>query len=180
MKSHFLLFTLFTAFLPITSKAAESPTMNYVDSLVSNESWAEMERGTFPRQDDPIIKVMQRLCREEPGFVRNVIRKLLELGDDNTTPGNPVNKWSFVYLINRFYCHVPDWETVKDRRLFGGWVGIPEDDSRFKLGYPLVFNPDGTIELEGPLGGYTGAAYQGLNEFDFLLEKYGRRKVKAK
>lgn len=179
MKLHFFIFVLFAsfvAFLPTFSMAKDSQIMKYVEMLNSTESWAEMSRDTFPRENDSLISIIQDLCQEQPDIIKGVIQQLLKIADENTSPGDALNNWSYVYLINRMYCQVPDWEKIENRRLFGGWVGIPEDGRRFRLSYPFVFNADGTIKIEGPVGGYSGAAYQGIQEFDFFMETYGKRK----
>jgi hypothetical protein len=83
-----------------------------------------------------------------------------------------------IYIFNRFYCNVPEWVDKADWRFFGGWGSIPHDNKTVGALYPLKESKDREVELVYLSGSYTGPAYRGLEEFDFLFKRFGKRKVK--
>ncbi len=85
----------------------------------------------------------------------------------------PIDAWSKIYVLNRFYFDVPDSETASKVKYFGGWGIPPQGKELVNILWPLAVNASGKIYLKGAFGGYTGDSYDALGEFDYFLSGYG-------
>ena len=85
-----------------------------------------------------------------------------------------------IYIFNRVYFNVPKMADKSDWKFFGAWGGIPQDKTTINALYPLRMTGEGKLELFYLSGSYAGPPYRGLDEFDFLLKKCGKRMNKAK
>lgn len=84
-----------------------------------------------------------------------------------------------VYIINRMYFAVPEWVPKTEFKPFGGFSWPRVEMDRVNILYPLKVSEARVFTIERPnFYSYTGPAYQGLAEFDYFAEKYGRRLLK--
>jgi hypothetical protein len=80
-----------------------------------------------------------------------------------------------IYIFNRIFCKVPEKSPSDSWKVFGGWLGIETKDENVNSLFPLQEPNEGDLKLVNSFSGYMGPPYQGLAEFDFLIERFGRR-----
>jgi len=120
---------------------------------------------------DKLITTLVKCQNLSPDQVRQLIAFLLQ----NANPDQRMSAWTKVYVLNRLYCNVPEWVQTDDIKFFGGWGGIPVKDQRIRLLYPLVRDSVDSFHIGNLIGSYTGPDYFGLEEFDYLLKRFGVR-----
>jgi polyhydroxyalkanoate synthesis regulator phasin len=119
-----------------------------------------------------IIDVMEKYAALSPEEARSLVSNLSDSGKpyDLSIGGK-------IYIFNRVYCNVPEKVKKVDWKFFGGWGSVPQDKETVNSLYPLRKTKTGRLELFYLSGSYTGPPYRGLEEFDFLLKRFGKRNV---
>jgi hypothetical protein len=113
--------------------------------------------------DEPLIlAAVEKYCRESTD----------KFGSTN------LDMLSKVYILNRFLFAVPEVEpNVNKTKVFGGWVGPPEnrsDGGTNDMLWPLHETSSG-LEIIGKLRGYFGPDYEAVEEFKYFFVTYGLR-----
>jgi len=85
-----------------------------------------------------------------------------------------------LFLANRYLFNVPEWVNEERSLGFGGWLGIPREDKRVNLLWPLHRDSSGRLQLLGRSIGYLGPPFLAIDEFDYLEKEYGRRPLNDK
>lgn len=118
-----------------------------------------------------ILVVMEKFRNISPDDARQLVIKL-------TNSGKPYDLGigGKIYIFNRVYCNVPEIVKKEDWKFFGAWGSIPQDEKTVNALYPLRLTAEGKLELFYLSGSYAGPVYRGLDEFDFLLKRFGRRR----
>ncbi len=144
-----------------------------VKEIVAAPSWSRMN-ATRRAEDGPIMMAtLQKYIKLEPENARKLVQQLADFSNkDQDARSNMDGK---IYVFNRLYCNVPEKVDQNTWKFFGGWVGVPVKNGSVNAMHPLSLGKDGIIELTGSFRGYFGPRYQGLSEFDFLLNRFGRR-----
>jgi hypothetical protein len=83
---------------------------------------------------------------------------------------------SKLFVLNRFLFAVPEKEKFA-APFFGGFEGVPYTQSEMNPMWPLSYGNGGHVRLSGRYSGYSGDNYRAVQEFDYFLKKYGRRKL---
>ena len=129
------------------------------------------------RQD--VIARLKRISQYEPRQVRAALIRYIK--SRKAINSYWVQECSKIYVLNRFYCKVPEWGDLEDPHSFGGWSGIPMKERKIALLWPLKVTSSGGLELLDVSTGFYGDEYLGLEEFDQFLKKYGvRPPIKAR
>ena len=116
-----------------------------------------------------LIESLLKHVRYKPEEFREIIRGLAVEAEVNYDLAIKEK----IYILNRLYCNVPKYSKRDDWKVFGGWGGIGVDKNTLSSLYPLVLK-DGEFTLE-QFSGYGGPPYRGLEEFDWLLKRFGQR-----
>ena len=85
---------------------------------------------------------------------------------------------SKLFLLNRYLFKVPACYKLKDARFFGAWGKVPHHADEVNLLWPLATDLSGKCVLVAKFGGYLGATYLPLPEFDWFDDRFGRRDEK--
>jgi hypothetical protein len=152
------------------SQADQFDVDSAVKDIIAAPDWTVMNEKSLLIEGDKIIKILAKYCDLPSNNVRMLIQKLSESGDEfNLSIG------SKIYILNRMFFNVPEIADRSGWKFFGGWAGVPINGSRVSALFPLSITDDGLTKIKNVFGGYSGASYRGLEEFDFFLERYGRR-----
>jgi hypothetical protein len=106
---------------------------------------------------------------------RAIIEQLSVDAVSDVSPGEPFDSWSKMYVLLRYYFRVPQSERAEEVKRFGGWAGVPKNGEFVDTLWPLKERPDGSLHLNDTFGGYSGARYDALGEFDHFDRMYGPR-----
>lgn len=85
-----------------------------------------------------------------------------------------VDDMSKLFVLNRYIFKVPAKSKLGEPG-FGGWIGIPHDETEINELWPFAVRTDGRLELIGEFGGYNGDDFQAVEEFDYFNQRFGRR-----
>lgn len=146
-----------------------------VNEIAAAPSWSRMspERRLI---DAPILlRILEKYLKLEPADARKLVERLAEVSKKDQDTRSSID--GNIYVFNRLYCNVPEKVEQTTWKFFGGWVGVPLKDSVVDAMYPLTPGKDRKLELTGSFRGYFGPQYRGLSEFDFLLDRFGKRKI---
>ena len=90
---------------------------------------------------------------------------------------------SKLFILNRVYFKVPEWDTVEAMRYRGGWLPAapskdgkyPSKEGKYGILFPVEMESDGTLKLSHGGYSYYGGGYFPLKEFNLFQERYGAR-----
>lgn len=142
-------------------------------------SWTRMSEDTIDSAGPELTAVLKNYAKISPVEARKLVERLSDLSKD-ISKGAAIDHdiCGKIYVFNRIYCNVPEMVDRIDWKFFGGWGGIPGDELRLNALYPLTQGEGGSLDLTETSGGYYGPPYKGLEEFDFLLSRFGKREGK--
>jgi len=127
-----------------------------------------------------LVETIVEICRLETPMLREVVASFMDDLKPNKPDVNEVDEWSKIYILNRIAFDVPPEYPLGGGRdeigFFGGWAGVPVDDRKVKLRWPVDYGQQGLVSITGEFGGYFGDKYQGVLEFDAFAERFERRK----
>lgn len=167
-----LLFAL-GVFLKISSAACALDTDLDIKVIAAGPKWVNMSNEELQKGRGELMGVLRKFTDLDTVRARDLVEKLSILPADYNIKMDIAGK---IYIFNRLYCNVPDKSEISNWKIFGGWGGVYVAKGRINSLFPLSKNKAGQLELTGHCSGYFGAPYRGLSEFDFLLERFGRRK----
>ncbi|MDX2227245.1 MAG: hypothetical protein SFY92_09180 [Verrucomicrobiae bacterium] len=165
-------FVLFNFIMFTSIQGFSKDKGGFSEKMQDAPAWSSFVVDENKDKSEDTVKILGEAAENLPveEARKCIISCLQERTDDK------VGAWSKVYVFNRLYFNVPEWEEKKSLRFFGGWIGIPEKDGKINVMFPLEKNANGRIFLSKNFGGYSGPDYDGLGEFDYFLKKYGLRK----
>lgn len=169
MKTQLLTVILFQFFAAGFATCKENPIERAVIDISSSPDWRTIRVPDRSGDSRVLIKSLMLYVKKSPEELREIISKLeasAEVSPDLEIGGK-------IYILNRLYCKVPRKSERDGWMFFGGWGGIGIDENTINSLYPLVLK-DGEFSLE-QFSGYGGPPYRGLEEFDWLLKRFGRR-----
>jgi hypothetical protein len=120
-----------------------------------------------------IMRHLQDLRQFNLPTLREGLRRFVE--EREITRTYDLDAMCKLFLLNRYVFDVPQWVPREQSVAFGAWMGIPEEDSRINVLWPLAVNGAGHLELAGRNIGYLGADFRALDEFDYFAKQYGPR-----
>jgi hypothetical protein len=151
------------------AQISEDAPEGVVRILDSCPAWSDSSAKT----EDILSHLAQVSARESSviraGMERFVARHISQKTYD-------IASMSKLFVLNRFLFAVPEKVKVA-APFFGGFEGVPYNQSVMNVMWPLSFSDGGHIRLSGRYSGYSGDNYLAVQEFDFFLKKYGRRKL---
>lgn len=142
------------------------------ESIVAINAAPDWRALQFPHQNAEVKILMGCLLkyvRFAPEDFREIIKSLATSAEHNSD----LAIGGKIYILNRLYCNVPRHSKRDGWKVFGGWGGIGVDENTIDSLYPLVLK-SGEFDLQ-QFSGYGGPPYQGLEEFDWLLKRFGQR-----
>lgn len=179
----FTFYFLYISSISCTSSISESKQpekrkdkMNIeVIQLIENcPAWSEISISDKSALDKISI-CLEKVSKYETNVIRDAIR--IYLTDRQSKNTYYVSEMSRLFLLNRYIFNIPS-EPVPLRQVipYGGWAGRPMDGQKIDLLWPFTIGTDNKLHLTARFQGYGGPSYSGLEEFDDLNKKYGRRK----
>lgn len=165
-----MLVTIFCLFLvSMPAKSAENELQKAVVEISAAPDW---RRIPFPSNGTTAARLVNTLLKYKdycPEKARILVKMLINTSGKTLD----LDVGGKIYIFNRLYINVPESSKRADWKVFGGWGGIAVDDHRINSMYPLVLS-NGEFKLE-QFSGYGGPPYQALEEFDWLLKRFGPR-----
>ena len=153
-------------------------------SLLSVPLWTDIPPDKEYTHEKDLFLALNKADEMSVKEVRKTIQDMFGSVDRNKSKKihDEFVVWCRVFVLNRYYANVPEWESLDNLEGFGGWLGIPRIKGKVNMLFPLAINEAGDFYLAGRLGknGFMGPAYRGLDEFDYLIKKYGVRKFQKK
>jgi hypothetical protein len=169
MRIHLLVvFTLQLLFAGIAT-CKENTIAESISEIKLAPDWRTLRFPDRTGGSKVLIETLLKHVKYNQEEFRRIIRGLAveaELNQDLAIGGK-------IYILNRLYCNVPNHSKRDDWKVFGGWGGIGVDEDTLSSLYPIVLK-DGEFTLE-QFSGYAGPPYRGLEEFDWLLKRFGQR-----
>lgn len=165
-------FISFALLSPSQVKAFEPETA--AKEILQAPRWANMHQENFLELGPKLLTVLNTYKDLEPPQARLLVEAIVALQED---PFDLVTA-SQIFVFNRLYFNVPEWELLENWKSHSGFHGIPQKGFSFNSLYPLTLK-NGKFEFCGGSLAYAGGPYMGLKEFDYLAEKYGKRKFES-
>lgn len=135
-------------------------------------SWISMnDKSKLAEESKSLITTLVKYAHITPENARQLINKLQKQSGEKVD----VDLASKIYVFNRIYCRVPTNTKQEEMSFFGGWLGIPSKEGSINILFPLSENLDGQLKLSEIYRGYNGRPYQGLEEFEYFLKRFGPR-----
>jgi hypothetical protein len=122
-----------------------------------------------------VCETLRPLLEKDPAELRNILVKYVAglRADDPDKLGS----LSKIFVLNRMFFNVPDDDRLDNVQFFGGWNGVPFGNGKVNMMWPVSMTKEGGFKIAGYFCGYFGPEYSPLDEFDFLLKRYGKRKL---
>jgi hypothetical protein len=144
------------AYAAIPAGALVSPLTDQV-----KKDWSNLGRQFRRYRVEEARSIVQRLAKEAEAELAK--RKSVMIDTHNN-----------LYVLNRFYFAVPEWELRSNGKQFG-FKGVPTRDGEENLLWPLETDSNSQVFLASPFQGYFGAQYDAVGEFDHFNRVYGPR-----
>jgi hypothetical protein len=142
-----------------------------VKEISDAPSWTGMNSESIRTEGPKLCAALKQYVSISPEDARNLVAKL----GSKTDTKDRISFDGKIYVFNRFYCNVPERADKRDWKFFGGWSGVDVSNNSIHILFPLTKIENGDLELTKVYGGYFGMKYRGLDEFNFLFERFGRR-----
>lgn len=125
-----------------------------------------------------VITRLQEIAKFDVSVVRLAVEKYYKRKEaDNSFD---ITSKSRLYVLNRYIFNAPS-KTNFEGTAFGGWAGVPYDETENTINWmwPLSMDDNGNLQLTGRFRGYYGPPYRVIEEFDYFNKRFGRRQVKV-
>lgn len=142
-----------------------------VKEISGAPSWTGMNSEIILKEGPRLCAVLKKYVMIGPDDARNLVAKLSSMTDTKDL----ISFDGKIYVFNRLYCNVPERADLRDWKFFGGWGGIKITNNTIRAIFPLTRVGNGELELTEVYRGYYGIKYRGLDEFNFLFDKFGQR-----
>lgn len=137
-------------------------------------NWINLEAGEVELRAG-VVRLYYGIIQFNPEVVRDAVKEYIS--EKTLDPYEQLDREMSLYAFFRVYFAVPSG-LLPNAKSFSGFVR-PIPDGKFDNLWPLSEAEDGKLVLSGVCGSYRGPPYRVLEEFDYLLETFGRRKMKA-
>ena len=150
--------------------------------LLSVPLWTRLPSDKEYTHEKNLFLALNKANEMSVNEIRMAIQEMLASVDNKNSKINDdgfneaFDVWCKIFVLNRYYANVPEWESLDNLEGFGGWLGIPRTKGKVNMLFPLAISESGNFYLAGRLYGFMGPDYRGLEEFDYLIKKYGVRK----
>lgn len=153
----------------IPAKCDENELQKAVVEINAAPDWRGIPFPSDGTNGARLVNTLLKYKHYSPAKARRLVKMLID------TSGEPLelDVGGKIYIFNRLYSNVPESSTRTEWKVFGGWGGIAVDDNTINSMYPLVLS-NGVFKLE-QFSGYGGPPFQALEEFDWLLKRFGPR-----
>ena len=131
--------------------------------------WRSLPFPSDGSEAKKLVNTLMKYANYTPENAREIVKRLAI----SLEPISDLKVGGKIYIFNRLYCNVPRHSERVGWKVFGGWGGIGVGDNTIDSLYPLILK-DGEFTLE-QFSGYGGGNYQGLEEFEWLLKRFGQR-----
>ena len=131
---------------------------------------------------DVLINIARNLTTDQ---CRELVEKDMALIEQVRRVNGPVylNELSKLFILNRVYFKVPEWDAPEAMRYRGGWLPAapskdgkyPSKEGKYGILFPVEMESDGTLKLSHGGYSYYGGGYFPLKEFNLFQERYGAR-----
>jgi hypothetical protein len=139
--------------------------------IESASSWTRLSDKQVLTDGDKLTSILEKYVFLKTITAREIVERL-EMLYQNKFDSDVAGK---IYVFNRLFCNVPEKSNHEKWMFFGGWAGVSIKDNYVNSLFPLTKLDNGKLKLVYSFAGYTGPHYRGLAEFDFLIERFGRR-----
>lgn len=142
-----------------------------IEILSSMPSWADeqvLEVGLFPK----IKTDMQLIARQNMETIKEAMMDYINMAS-KSSEGYSTLEMGKLFVLNRYLFNVPQFEKL-DRPGFGGFLGIPVENGRVNMLWPLV-NEASELVLRYGFKGYSGESYLAMQELQYFQKRYGVR-----
>lgn len=156
-----------------TRTTDQALTRHVVETLQCCPTWIHAATSNTTTRAT-ILQCLDVLARQDTSVLRKAVEQFVF--ERKAAGKYTVDDMSKVFLLNRYVFNVPSKSKLKEARFFGGWVGIPCDETDVDLLWPLRMGDDGKWELAGKCGGYYGDVFEAIMEFDYFNQRFGRRR----
>lgn len=166
----YLLNTFLLLSLLVTSSNCKGDALDKaIIEINQAPDWRTIHFPNDGTEGQKLIRTLMKYVNYTPEDARELVNRLVISG--GTTSNQEIG--GKVYLFNRLYCNVSQYSNRDGWKVFGGWGGVAVNETTINSLYPLE-QKDGGFKLE-LFSGYAGPPYQGLEEFDWLLKRFGQR-----
>ena len=155
----------------IGHSTAQSRRQLVLDEIERCPAWAQMNLSD-PQAQQKLRASLEKLSRYETADLRNAEVTIHERYCAGQIASYEHSK---LFVINRYLFNVPPNMNCNDP-YFGGWLGVPDGVDML---WPLQWKDGVGLVLVGKSWGYCGEIYSAVNDFDWLNEKFGRRKKRT-
>lgn len=159
-----------------SSNVAAGPLMPTIDEAV--QIVKDAPTWVLSANCKPDAKILVASIRKLEGLHTESLRKVVVAVVHDAKKENGAvdfNLLAKLFFFNRILFRAPQSISIKDRRSYGGWVGVPVNDGMENLQWPLSVSPTGEVEVIDCFVGYRGEPFDALGEFDFFRDSFGRR-----
>ncbi len=141
-----------------------------VEKIRSGPDWVFETDASLPKVESKITQTFKPYLGIDSKDARRIVVELMKGGEEYD-----IKIYGKVHIFNKMFCAVPEIANREDWQFFGGWLGYPVADKSVGALYPLSLDETGKLRLTGVCRGIMGPAYRGVEEFDYLLKRFGRR-----
>ena len=132
--------------------------------------WSDLKaRDKKGRQT--VERTLKRLSAASTKSLRRVLAAYMN--ELNKCSG--IAEMSRLFVANRYLFAVPA-RLPLDSPILSGWRGIPQTEDSIDPLWPWSESRKGDLTLTGVYAGYQGDQFRALREFDYFLERFGRRR----
>ena len=133
--------------------------------------WTRLEKKSD--EEKSLLDAMEKISQYNVEIIREAAIRYLKNNSKNFYEVMGVE--SRIYILNRYLFKAPE-SALFAKGTFGGWEGVPISNKEINWLWPLAYNSDGRLYIEGKYKGYSGPPYQAMKEFDYFYKNYGLRK----
>jgi hypothetical protein len=149
-------------------------TEEFMLRFVDIEPWSTLSEQDIAEKGADFDKLGKAFARMAPVDARDVLEQIVSASSQSA-----MDRISNAYLLNRYYFAVPESVPIRDVELFGGWWGVPTNNEKLELLWPLKRGLRGVVQLKFSFQGFSGPPYDAVGEFDFFKSKYPPRDVNS-
>lgn len=118
---------------------------------------------------DNCLQILQLTDKQYVDTLRSYVELLMANGRYST------EAMAKLYLLNRVFFNVPEWEDKEQVKFYGGFIGVPVQDEKINLIWPLIVRNTGEYQVENVSAGYAGDDYLAVEEAVAFSTMYGKR-----
>lgn len=125
-----------------------------------------------------ILAALHEIGEHDLDTIREAMAKYIRMTELPLRGRAGTEKWSRLYVLNKYLFALPRRATLGEHPFFGGWTGVPTTPEEVNLQWPFSYTAKGTLSLVGDFQGYMGPPYFALEAFDYYRTEFGRRNIR--